>query len=119
MARQSDCNVHEGHPHQHKAGCGHRSVKHGDHLDYIHDGHLHFMHGDHVDEHSVPVDDTNPARCTPEHNCGKHPKMHQHGKNCGHEAVPHGDHVDYIVGGHLHHPHGDHCDDHGLVTVRG
>jgi hypothetical protein len=27
--------------------------------------------------------------------------------------VPHGDHVDYLVGGHLHHQHGNHCDDHG------
>jgi UDP-2,3-diacylglucosamine pyrophosphatase LpxH len=33
--------------------------------------------------------------------------------------VPHGDHVDYLVGGHLHHPHGDHCDDHGPVRVVG
>ena len=40
---------------------------------------------------------------------------HQHGPNCGHPAVPHGDHVDYLVDGHLHHPHGDHCDDHGPV----
>lgn len=37
----------------------------------------------------------------------------EHGPGCGHEAVPHGDHVDYLVDGHLHHPHGDHCDDHG------
>ena len=35
----------------------------------------------------------------------------------GHEAVLHGDHVDYLVDGHLHHPHGDHCDDHGPVSV--
>jgi hypothetical protein len=27
--------------------------------------------------------------------------------------VPHGDHVCYLVNGHLHHPHGSHCDDHG------
>jgi hypothetical protein len=27
--------------------------------------------------------------------------------------VQHGDHVDYVVAGHLHHPHGDHCHDHG------
>jgi hypothetical protein len=118
MPRQSDCKVHEGHTHQHKPGCGHRTVKHGDHIDYLHDGHLHHIHGDHVDEHSLPVDAANPAHCTPEHNCSKHPKTHTHGPNCGHEAVPHGDHVDYIVGGHLHHPHGTHCDDHGLVTVR-
>jgi UDP-2,3-diacylglucosamine pyrophosphatase LpxH len=31
--------------------------------------------------------------------------------------VPHGDHVDYLVNGHLHHPHSDHCDDHGPVTL--
>jgi UDP-2,3-diacylglucosamine pyrophosphatase LpxH len=31
--------------------------------------------------------------------------------------VPHGDHVDYLVDGHLHHPHGDHCDDHGPVKL--
>lgn len=42
---------------------------------------------------------------------------HVHGANCGHEAVPHGDHVDYIVNGRLHHQHGDHCDDHGPVEI--
>jgi hypothetical protein len=31
--------------------------------------------------------------------------------------VPHGDHTDYLVDGHLHHPHGDHCDDRGMVNV--
>jgi hypothetical protein len=29
--------------------------------------------------------------------------------------VPHGDHTDYLVDGHLHHPHDGHCDDHGPV----
>jgi hypothetical protein len=33
--------------------------------------------------------------------------------------VPHGDHVDYLVDGHLHHPHGDHCDHHGSVALVG
>jgi hypothetical protein len=32
--------------------------------------------------------------------------------------VPHGDHVDYLVDGKLHHPHDDHCDDHGSLTVK-
>jgi hypothetical protein len=36
---------------------------------------------------------------------------------CGHKAIPHGDHVDYLVGGHLHYPHRDHCDHHGTVEV--
>jgi hypothetical protein len=31
--------------------------------------------------------------------------------------VPHGDHVDYLVDGHLHHPHDEHCDNHGPVRV--
>jgi hypothetical protein len=34
---------------------------------------------------------------------------------CGHEAVPHGDQVYYLVSGHLHHPHNEHCDDHGKL----
>jgi hypothetical protein len=29
--------------------------------------------------------------------------------------VPHGDHTDYLVAGHLHHAHTGHCDDHGKV----
>jgi hypothetical protein len=32
--------------------------------------------------------------------------------------MPHGDHVDYIVGDHLHYQHGTHCDHHGSVTIR-
>jgi hypothetical protein len=32
-----------------------------------------------------------------------------HGANCGHEQVPHGNHVDYLVGDHLHHVHGSHA----------
>ena len=39
------------------------------------------------------------------------------GPDCEHEAVTHGDHIDYIVDGRLHQQHGDHCDDHGAVEV--
>jgi hypothetical protein len=117
MAQQG-CKTHEGHSHQHGPGCGHPAVRHGDHTDYLHDGHLHHVHGDHVDEHALDVGAANPARCTPQHDCGGHPKGHRHAPDCGHPAVPHGDHVDYVVGGHLHHPHGDHCDDHGQVSIR-
>lgn len=42
-----------------------------------------------------------------------HGAGHVHGPDCGHEAVPHEDHVDYVVDGRLHHPHADHCHDHG------
>jgi hypothetical protein len=106
-------NEHSNHPHEHGAGCGHTAVKHGNHVDYLHDGHLHHPEGDGVKEHSIEVSDANPARCTPDHKCSGHEDGHVHGPGCGHEPVPHGDHTDYLVGDHLHHPHGDHCDDHG------
>jgi len=105
------------HDRKHGAGCGHTAVKHGDHVDYLHDGHLHHVGSHGIEEHSLPVDANNPAACTPAHACGGHDAGHRHGPGCGHEAVPHGDHVDYLVGGHLHHPHGSHCDDHGLLKT--
>src|SRR5579871_3691529 len=107
--------LHAPHPHSHGSGCGHEAVNHNGHTDYLHDGHLHHLHGDHVDEHAFEVGAENPARCTPEHDCGAHDRAHKHGAGCGHPAVPHGDHVDYLVKGHLHHPDGNHCDDHGVV----
>lgn len=111
-----NCRPHDDHPHVHGPGCGHKSISHDGHTDYLHDGHLHHAHGDHVDEHSLSVSATNPAACTSGHPCGGHESGHKHGAGCGHEAVPHGDHVDYLVAGHLHHVHADHCDDHGAVS---
>ena len=109
--------THSNHNHTHSKGCGHTAIQHGDHTDYIHDGHLHKVHEDHVDECALDVTSENPASCTPGHSCGGHDGSHIHGDSCGHEKVPHGDHFDYLVGGHLHHPHGNHCDDHGKVLV--
>ena len=37
---------------------------------------------------------------------------HDHGPTCGHVAVPHGDHVDYLHDGHRHAVHGSHYDEH-------
>lgn len=37
---------------------------------------------------------------------------HEHGPDCGHPAIPHGDHVDYVHDGHRHAPHGGHYDEH-------
>ncbi|MGY2875251.1 zinc transport system permease protein [Marmoricola sp. URHA0025 HA25] len=37
---------------------------------------------------------------------------HEHGPRCGHVAVEHGDHVDYIHDGHRHAVHGGHYDEH-------
>lgn len=111
------CQIHENHTHVHGAGCGHTAVLHEGHVDYLHDGHLHSPHGDHTDEHRIAVDATNPDTCTQGHSCAAHDATHVHGPGCGHEAVPHGSHLDYLVDGHLHHPHAGHCDDHGKVTV--
>uniref|UniRef100_Q01UD2 Threonine dehydratase n=1 Tax=Solibacter usitatus (strain Ellin6076) TaxID=234267 RepID=Q01UD2_SOLUE len=109
---------HSGaHGHQHGPNCGHLAVQHDGHIDYLHDGHLHHSHGDHVDDHRIEVTSANPEKCTQGHKCSGHEKSHAHGPNCGHEAVPHGNHVDYLVDGHLHHSHGTHCDDHGNLQV--
>ena len=51
--------------------------------------------------------------CCGHHACKAHPITHVHGDDCGHVAIKHDDHIDYIVSGHLHHPHDGHCDDHG------
>ena len=40
-----------GHPHLHSAGCGHVTIPHGDHVDFLHEGHRHAAHADHYDEH--------------------------------------------------------------------
>lgn len=109
--------THPEHAHEHGQTCGHQAIRHGDHVDYLHDGHLHHQHEDHFDEHVLPVDEANPAQCTPSHACPGHEVKHEHGEGCGHPAVPHGDHVDFLVDGHLHHPHSGHCDHHGDVQV--
>lgn len=41
---------------------------------------------------------------------GEHP--HEHGPACGHIAVEHGDHMDYLHDGHRHASHGEHYDEH-------
>jgi zinc transport system permease protein len=43
--------VPEEHEHVHGPDCGHVAVRHGDHVDYVHDGHRHAPHGSHYDEH--------------------------------------------------------------------
>lgn len=107
--------IHPQHAHIHGEGCGHAAIRHGDHIDYLHDGCLHTMHGDHVDECRIEVSARNPDGCAAV--AEGHPGGHLHGEGCGHERVPHGDHLDYLVDGRLHHPHGDHCDDHGPIEV--
>jgi hypothetical protein len=113
----SDHDRHEHeHGHAHGPGCGHTAVLHDGHVDYLHDGHLHHPHGDHYDEHRI-AGAGNPAACGPGHACAAHLAGHKHGPGCGHPAVPHEDHVDYLVEGHLHREHDGHCDDHGSLVV--
>ena len=112
-----DHQVHQEHAHQHGNKCGHTALMHNGHQCFLHDGHLHHVHGDHVDEHKLDVNSKNPAQCSGGHTCGGHDGRHQHGRGCGHEAVPHGDHTDYLVAGHLHHVHEGHCDNHGPIDL--
>lgn len=50
------------------------------------------------------------VRAIPHRSPDQHP--HAHGTDCGHPAVPHGDHVDYVHDGHRHAVHGEHYDEH-------
>jgi hypothetical protein len=53
MSTSTDHEHHDPseHDHVHGEGCGHETVQHGDHLDYLHDGHRHAEHAGHFDEH--------------------------------------------------------------------
>ena len=90
---------------------GHFAVRRLDHIDNLQDGNLQHMHQDHVDEHVLEVSGKNPDHCTPNHQCNGHDADLIHGSGCGHETLPHGNHIDYLVNGHLHHVHNGHCDD--------
>ena len=46
------------------------------------------------------------------HDTVEEPHRHAHGPGCGHPAVEHGDHLDYLHGGHRHASHGEHYDEH-------
>ena len=60
---------------------------------------------------TAPFEDPEPELVPSAHaTAGAHP--HEHGDRCGHPAVAHGDHVDYVHDGHRHAPHGDHYDEH-------
>lgn len=56
-------------------------------------------------DHEVTVTAPEPHLVSQDH-------QHAHDADCGHPAVPHGDHVDYVHDGHLHAAHGDHWDEH-------
>lgn len=117
--------------HNHGMQCGHTPVLLGGQVAYLmEDGSIepsHALQGLGAITNAagktstVPITESNPARCTPDHSCSTHGQDHQHGPSCGHPRVKHGDHFDYLVDGHLHHLHSAagsspsayHCDDHG------
>ncbi len=104
----------QAHNHSHQPRCGHIAVLHEGHVDYLHDGHLHQSHGSHVDEHAISATASNPNQCAPVSTKNEH----AHNSKCGHAAVPHAGHLDYLVEGHLHHAHNSHCDDHGTLALK-
>jgi zinc transport system permease protein len=62
---------------------------------------------------AMPFDEEAPAfPLGADHTAVPEDHGHQHGQDCGHTAVPHGDHVDYVHDGHRHAPHGSHYDEH-------
>ncbi len=123
---------HGEHYHVHADSCGHPRIRHNGHIDYIHDGELHNISDSGVvRHHKLEVSDAYPSGCRPlcyqvqlgvvqagqGTELGKMQSLHIHSEMCGHVAVIHGDHVDYIVEGRLHRPHVTHCDDHGALDV--
>jgi DNA-binding transcriptional ArsR family regulator len=98
----TDRSTHPGESHEHGPDCGHVAIPHQDHIDYLHNGSLHRLGG-------------SPTRwmdCEPGRHAPHRMHRHVHGEGCGHVAIPHGDHVDYIHDGHRHATHDDHYDDH-------
>jgi hypothetical protein len=92
------------------------AVRHDDHIDYLDHGRLLHESAGQIEEHTIAVSAKNPDRCEGEHRV-EAIAGHKHGPDCGHETVPHGDHLDYLVDGRLQHPHGDHIDDHGPLSL--
>ena len=59
-----------------------------------------------------PADEFPMGGLASEHTAVPEDHGHQHGDDCGHPGVPHGDHVDYVHDGHRHAVHEGHYDEH-------
>ena len=59
-----------------------------------------------------PTTAPTPSTSTESHEVVPEDHAHVHGPDCGHPAIPHGDHVDYVHDGHRHAEHGEHYDEH-------
>jgi hypothetical protein len=87
--------------------CDDSSMKHGDNNDCEHDHHGKGHHSEKKIELHSPT--------SPEPSV-----QHHHAIGCGHIAVQHGDHTDFLVGHHLHHPsvgEDGHCVNHGHINM--
>jgi zinc transport system permease protein len=60
----------------------------------------------------APFDAAAAGERAPEAQKAAEAHAHVHGPGCGHPAVRHGDHVDYVHHGHRHATHDDHYDEH-------
>lgn len=97
--------------HVHSLNCGHTKVLHNGHIDYVEsNGHLHHKHEDHWDECQIELTAMNADNETPV--AGE-----VHNADCGHQTIPHDEHVDYLVNGRLQHVHDGHIDDHGPLDI--
>lgn len=94
------------HDHDHDRWCGHAFMPHGDHVDFLHDGRIHRPCSDHFEE-MRGCDE--PVR---RHHLSHSAHMHVHQPDCGHTAVAHLDHFDYLHGRHRHAVHQTHYDEH-------
>jgi len=120
--------------HVHGEFCGHITVIHEDHIDFLCDGELHLVtRSGSVYPHKLPISDVNPARCkyvsssalSLDENLQSREGVEDedmrercwHREGCGHPQVIHGDHVDYLVKGRLEFVHGNHVDDHGVLEI--
>src|SRR5215475_25887 len=69
---------------------------------------------------SMHEDAATPVRVTerrilmPEAHVRHEGHSHAHGPGCGHQAVKHDGHVDYLHNGHLHNVHGDSVHEHTI-----
>jgi hypothetical protein len=75
------------------------AIEHEDHINYLEDGYLKHVSGKHVEDRMVEVTAKNPDRSAPEDRASGPTKTHRRGPGCTHEAVRHGDHIDYLVDG--------------------
>lgn len=100
----------ELHPHVHDRFCGHAAAPHEDHVDFLHDGEIHHVRSDAIAGGRPASADQRPSWAGLHLSHVGH--MHVHRPGCGHPAIAHDDHEDYLHGDHRHAGHDVHYDEH-------